>query len=119
MPSISSLITGLGCTKGAGPNFYLPADHPHVHIGVTNAALTVPNLAGTRQYIAFISLSYGNGVNTVNLYRRGVGEHLEEGTYNINKKTRFEAALYSQIGINAGTMMQKMLNELTGMGIDI
>src|SRR3954471_21061508 len=102
MPTISNLTTGLGCSKGAGPNFYLPADHPHVHIGVTNAVLNVMNLAATRPYIAFISLSYGDGVNTVNLYRRGVGEQLENGTYNIDKKTRFEAALYCQIGIDAG-----------------
>ena len=49
----------------------MPAAHPHVHIRVTNAALIVVDVAAIRQYIQFIVLSFGDGVNTVTLYRRG------------------------------------------------
>lgn len=119
MPSISNLIRGLGCTQGAGPNFYLPADHPHVHIGVDNAATNVGTLEDVRSHIQFISLSFGDGVNTVNLYRRDADGALESRVYDIGKKSRFEAALHNKIGIAVAMDIQLMLNRLTGMGIDL
>src|SRR5277367_870620 len=93
---------------------YQSAAHPHVHVGVTNAARIVADLAGVRPCIVFISLSWGDGVNTINLYRRDTanGEQLENGAYNINKKTRFERALAIVIGTAAAQSMQRMMNIL-------
>ena len=120
MSIIRELLINLGCNRGAGPNFYLPADHPHVHIGVFNAAREVADLAAVRESISFISLSYGDGVNTIDLYRRNPpSEQLETGKYRVEKKTRFEAGLHRTIGVRVAQDMQRMLNFLTGMGIDL
>ena len=122
MPTIENTLRRNGWTKGAGPNFYFPNNHPHVHLGVDNAARPVANLTDIRSHIQFISLSWGGGPNTprtVNLYSKNTGnENLGTGSYSVTKKAQFEKALYDSIGTDDAAGMQRMLNELTQTGID-
>jgi len=102
-----------------GAEFYIPQDHPHAHVRVDNAARIVNNVAAIRQYIDFISLSFGNGVNTVNAYRRNPPtEQLEVGSFDPYKKGRLERALASLVQKDTARTIQRALNLLTGMGID-
>lgn len=123
MPSIETLLGaphGLGWNKGAGPNFYFPGPHPHVHIGVANSATIVADLRAIRAHITFISLSYGGHPATVNLYQRNLpNEQFEIGAYNLDKKAAFENALYGNIGVGQCVQIQRDLNIMTGIGIDI
>ena len=55
----------------------------------------------------------------MNLYSKNNGnENLGNGSYSFNKKTKFEKALYDSIGTDNAGGMQRMLNDLTQMGID-
>ncbi len=118
MPSIRTLMTGLGF-HNQGAEFYIPRDHPHAHVRVSNGEKIVDNVAGIRPYIVFIALSFGDGVNTVNAYRRNPPtEQLENGDFNRGKKERLETALHDRVGMDAAASIQRALNLLTGMGID-
>ena len=123
MSSVSQLLThpNLGFVQGAGPNFYLPHDHPHIHVGVNNAAAIVDSLAQVRERITFISLSWGGiagGRRTINLYQRGPDEQLEQRTHDRRKKSNLEAALADHVGPGTSRAMQRSLNHLTQIGID-
>jgi len=121
MPSIKTLMTKLGF-HNQGADFYIPRDHPHAHVRVTNASKEVNDVPGIRQYISFIALSFGDGVNTVSVYRRDPAgrppEQLENGNFSPAKKARLETALHDKVGMDATADIQRALNLLTGIGID-
>ena len=120
MPAIRNMLTAQGWFQGVGPNFYYPQAHPHVHVGVANGETNVNSLAEIRGHIMFISLSYGGAPATVNLYQRNPpGENLANNDYDLEKKAAFEQALHGTIGIEVAMRMQALLNDLTGMGIDL
>ncbi len=122
MPTVTNLLTGLGFKKGAGSDFYLPSNHPHVHVRVANASKSVPDMNAVHSQIEFISLSWGGmegGQRTINLYRREAPyETLETRSFSRDKKLRFESGLYNHILADTRLTMQTALNKLTSMGVD-
>lgn len=121
MPAVSELLQQLGFHQ-AGPDFYLPRRHPHVHLRVANAEKIVPDLAAVRAEIQFIALSWGGAIDghpTASLYdRNGWSEVLETGSFDRAKKLNFENSLARWILTDTRGMIQATLNRLTGMGID-
>jgi hypothetical protein len=123
MPSIRNMLTAQGWFQGVGPHFYYPQVHPHAHVGI-NGETNVNSLAEIRGHIMFISLSYGGAPPTVNLYQRNppaeiLATDAANSIYDLEKKAAFEQALHGTIGIEVAMRMQALLNDLTGMGLDL
>lgn len=57
---LQDFFTTNGWTKGAGPNYYFPAAHPHLHAG----------LNGTK--LSFLAYSYGGGTGSIQLVKDGL-----------------------------------------------
>lgn len=120
MPTVNHLMQQNGWFQGQGPDFYFPQNHPHIHVQVNNAARVVADWNAVKAEITFVVLSFGQVQPTVALYNRNPpGEQLESKHYDLTKKTRFETALRTQVGVDTADQMQRQVNLLTGMGIDI
>lgn len=119
-----------GAVSSRHYRFHFPDHHPHLDVEIrlgqvpSSKRTHVSDLAGIRPYISDIAMKWGHGDGTTKLYnRRRGGEELENHSYSVVKKARFESAVQQTIGhtINQDTAleMQRMLNELTGMGIEL
>jgi hypothetical protein len=75
-------LKACGWTKGSGPNYYLPEDHPHIHLGLGGSGHETGNVGDNATYankkkayqqlkglISFLAIS--NGQRATNLIRDG------------------------------------------------
>jgi hypothetical protein len=60
--SVSTMLVTMGWTAGAGGSFYLPANHPHIHITANGAAAYVAT-ASVYAGVTMVAISDGQQGN--------------------------------------------------------
>lgn len=115
MPTIRDLLKNQNPPwyQGAGPNFYLPQAHPHLHLGVTNAQNPVNSFEEIRNSLNFLAISTGNPDETIQIWKDGA-------LYGNVEELRGTVSWFLRNKIPADQVVpwQYAINTLTGLGVD-
>jgi len=109
MRTIRQLLQDYGWTRGAGGNFYFLEGYPHLHLKVDRDYVQVNSLRDILPHIEHLTLSFGGDGTNVTFVRDGVPQN----------RLALERALYNRVGHDKAVQMQRMINFMTGMGIDL
>jgi hypothetical protein len=113
MPAISQLLVDEGCAQMGADFYYPPNVNPHLHIRINNAAIIVNTLADIRQHVNFILITNIPGRPNLDL----TPPYPNPITESALRNTAFE--VMETWGVANRDGAQRLINFLTGLGVDV
>ena len=108
MPAISQLLTMEGCAQMGADFFYPPNVNPHLHIRVNNAAANVNTLRDIRPHVTmFLITNIPNQANMNLMPPHAAG--LRDRAFRV----------VNAWGVGNRDGAQRLINFLTGLGVDV
>ncbi|OJJ21196.1 hypothetical protein BKI52_11560 [marine bacterium AO1-C] len=109
MRTIKKILQDYGWTQGAGGDFYFLNGYPHLHLKVDRDYHQVNSLREVLPHVKHLTLSFGGDGANVTFVRDGA----------LQNRAALESALYERVGSDRAVQMQRMINLMTGMGVDL
>lgn len=122
MPSINHILIADGWESGAGADYFFPPNTdqdprpPHLHLRVNNGEQIVEDLQGIRPHVVYLGLTFADPQNNLNVDIMPVPENNED--YD-NMKDDLSNRLLTDVEGNDGVRMQRRINLISGIGVDI
>ena len=108
MPDINQLLSREGCAK-MGADFYFPQNvNPHLHIRVDNASAAVNTLEDIRPHVTMFLIT--------NIQNQGNIDLMPPHAPGLRDRA---SAIIGAWGVGNRDGAQRLINHLTGLGVDV